>query len=60
MATRTMARKSDTPTANQQIDANLKRVYDDVLREKLPDKFLGLLKRLKDAEKAGPKEDDDE
>lgn len=37
----------------EQIDENLKRVYDDLLKEQVPDRFKDLLARLreKDAEK---------
>jgi hypothetical protein len=54
-----MARKTDPSKTNQQIDENLKRVYDDALQENLPEKFLDLLKRLKDADKARQQDDDD-
>lgn len=37
-------------TAQRQIDENLKRVYDDVLNEEVPDKFLDLIARLKSSE----------
>ena len=37
----------------EQIDENLKRVYEDLLKEQVPDRFKDLLARLKekDAEK---------
>ena len=43
------------PKANlrQQIDQNLKRVYQDALQEEIPDRFKALLAELRDKEKAG-------
>lgn len=35
----------------EQIDENLKRVYDHLLKEQVPDRFKELLARLKDKEK---------
>lgn len=35
----------------QQIDENLKRVYDEALKEEIPDRFLQLLAQLKEKEK---------
>ncbi|MFV0382485.1 NepR family anti-sigma factor [Paracoccus sp. (in: a-proteobacteria)] len=32
----------------KQIDENLKRVYEQSIQEKIPDRFLDLLKKLKD------------
>jgi hypothetical protein len=55
-----MAQKTDRTTANRQIDDNLRRVYDDALQEQLPEKFVVLIQRLKDEEKAGHKENDDD
>ncbi|WP_461427758.1 NepR family anti-sigma factor [Gymnodinialimonas sp.] len=31
----------------QQIDENLKRVYDDAMKDELPDRFLDLIAQLK-------------
>lgn len=42
--------KSTARTArnvDQQIDENLRRVYDEALNEELPDRFKDLLARLK-------------
>lgn len=36
-------------TAADQIDANLKRVYDDLLHEEVPARFTDLLAQLKEA-----------
>ncbi len=35
----------------EQIDENLKRVYDNVLKEQVPDRFAALLAQLKDKER---------
>ncbi|MDR0810104.1 MAG: transcriptional regulator [Gemmobacter sp.] len=34
----------------QQIDENLKRVYDEALKERIPDHFLQLLAQLREKE----------
>ncbi|MBC9246267.1 transcriptional regulator [Paracoccus sp. 11-3] len=34
----------------QQIDENLKRVYEQDITEEIPDRFLDLLKKLKEQE----------
>ncbi|MFW5654118.1 MAG: NepR family anti-sigma factor [Roseicyclus sp.] len=47
---------------DKQIDENLRRVYDDVLNEAVPDKFLHLIEQLKGADAArrtDPKAPDD-
>ncbi len=36
----------------QEIEANLKRAYDDVASQEVPDRFTQLLNQLRDAEKA--------
>jgi len=36
---------------SQQIDENLKRVYDDLLNEQVPDRFAQLLAQLKERER---------
>ncbi|WP_415234417.1 NepR family anti-sigma factor [Pseudorhodobacter sp.] len=43
------------PKANlrQQIDENLKRVYQDALSEDVPDRFKALLDQLRQKEKSG-------
>jgi hypothetical protein len=35
---------------DQQIDENLKRVYDDALNEAIPAKFMDLIEQLKSAD----------
>lgn len=51
-----MVPKGEKSNVNEQIDENLRRVYQDALSEDLPDKFLELIERLK-AEEA-PKDGD--
>ncbi len=49
-----MAQESKNPQKSrltEQIDENLKRVYDDVLKEQVPDRFKALLAQLKDKER---------
>jgi len=41
-----------------QIDANLKRVYDDLVQEAIPDRFKQLLDQLRNAEKTKEERDD--
>lgn len=36
----------------QAIEANLKRVYDDVANQEVPDRFTQLLNQLREAEKS--------
>ena len=50
-----MATKREKTNVHRQIDENLKRVYQDALKEELPDKFLDLIAQL--SEKEG-KDDD--
>ena len=47
-----MAPKSKKSTVKAQIDENLKRVYDDALKEEVPSKFMDLIARLKASESA--------
>lgn len=57
-----MAEKRTTSKVDQQIDENLKRVYDDALNEAVPDRFLDLIEQLKNtdaARKSGRKDSDD-
>jgi hypothetical protein len=35
---------------DQQIDENLRRVFDDALNQDVPDKFMDLIRQLKDSE----------
>ncbi|SMY10284.1 NepR family anti-sigma factor [Flavimaricola marinus] len=54
-----MAQDNKSPRGSDTIDANLKRVYQDVLDEEVPDRFLALLDQLKaqDAAKSDPNSD---
>ncbi|WP_186766494.1 NepR family anti-sigma factor [Puniceibacterium confluentis] len=42
-----MAQDRNKARQSQVIDDNLKRVYQDMLEEKVPDRFLDLLSQLK-------------
>lgn len=48
---------SDTPKdkIKQQIEENLKRVYDDALKEPVPDRFQALLDQLRNQDAKGAK-----
>lgn len=45
-----MADKRTKPHVDEQINDNLKRVYDDVLNEAVPDRFLELIAQLKQSD----------
>ncbi|SLN37429.1 hypothetical protein ROJ8625_01710 [Roseivivax jejudonensis] len=45
-----MAQPRDKTKQAQVIDDNLKRVYQDMLKEDVPDRFLTLLEQLKEQE----------
>ncbi|MDP4993114.1 MAG: NepR family anti-sigma factor [Marivita lacus] len=38
----------------QEIEANLKRVYEDVAGQEVPDRFTQLLEQLREADKPSP------
>ena len=42
-----MTKNTQNNDTSDEIDANLRRVYEKVLNEDLPDRFLDLLNRLK-------------
>ena len=42
-----MGRDEEKPSIDTMIDANLKRVYESVLHEDVPDRFAQLLDQLK-------------
>lgn len=46
-----MAEDPKKTRLTEQIDQNLKRVYDDVLNEQVPERFRQLLAQLKDKER---------
>lgn len=45
-----MVRHSRNSKLNQQIDDNLRRVYDDAAREPVPERFTKLLEQLRQQE----------
>ena len=49
------SQNNDKTRQGQVIDENLKRVYQDMLEEKVPDRFLDLLTQLKEQESASKK-----
>jgi len=51
-----MSPKQQNQRVEREIDENLRRVYQRMLDEEVPDRFLDLLSRLKDQEQGqGPK-----
>ncbi len=55
-----MPSQRKTPTVDDQIDENLKRVYQDVLTEAVPDRFLDLLAQLRATEAPPPPDTPDQ
>jgi hypothetical protein len=58
---RTMTRNKRQSRLQAEIDANLKRAYEEVLKEDVPDRFTELLDRLKSSDSGqgeGTKADD--
>lgn len=47
-----MASKSPSDNIQQQIEENLRRVYDDALNEPVPPRFQDLLDKLRQQDKA--------
>lgn len=45
---REMTENSEKSKIKSQIDENLKRIYDDVLKEAIPDRFQDLLQQLRE------------
>lgn len=45
-----MKQEQQKSNVSREIDENLKRAYDDVLKEEIPDKFKTLLAQLRNAE----------
>ncbi len=43
----------------QEIEANLKRVYDDVAKQEVPDRFTQLLEQLRNADKSSSETSND-
>ncbi|MDH2326787.1 NepR family anti-sigma factor [Cereibacter sp. SYSU M97828] len=48
-----MTKERDKPAIFNQIDQNLKRVYDEALEQELPDRFTQLLAQLRDKAQGG-------
>ena len=53
-----MANETDKQTNGDAIDDNLKRVYDDMLSQEVPDRFKDLLAQLKGQDAKAEGEDD--
>lgn len=45
-----MTDKTDRPKVQAMIDENLRRVYDDALKEEVPDRFKDLIAKLRQKE----------
>lgn len=54
-----MAQDKNEKDLDRDIDANLRRVYEDVLSEPVPERFKELLERLKSAEDGASKGEKD-
>jgi len=53
-----MTQDSGKPNRDEDaIDANLKRVYDDLLNQEVPDRFRDLLEQLKSQDKSAGGQD---
>ncbi|SDX87467.1 NepR family anti-sigma factor [Citreimonas salinaria] len=48
-----MTQQNSSSRLQSQIDRNLKRAYDDVLNEDVPDRFHELLARLRNSDGSG-------
>jgi hypothetical protein len=48
-----MSDKSPRSKIKVQIDENLKRIYDEVLHEEVPDRFKNLLQQLREKTEKG-------
>lgn len=49
-----MTRPEKTSRIAEEIDKNLRRAYDEVAQEELPDRFASLLQQLRDKDSADP------
>lgn len=57
-----MSDKKDKPTLRNSIEENLRRVYQEMMQEEVPDRFKQLLAELKKTQEApatGPADSDD-
>ena len=52
--------KTETPKNVEEIDENLRRAYQDLLNEALPDRFVTLLDQLRRGDSAGADQQRDE
>ena len=50
---REMTQKNNESRLQEQIDANLRRAYEDVLKEDVPERFTQLLAQLKESGASG-------
>jgi hypothetical protein len=55
-----MAKDQKKSPVHEQIEENLRRVYDEALNDQVPDRFKELIRRLKEAEKKPTGKDGDE
>jgi hypothetical protein len=44
------SKRSRRPTEKHAVDENLRRVYEDMVDDDVPDRFLELLRKLRDQE----------
>ena len=56
----TMTEDKPKPVIDEQIVDNLRRVYNQTLEEAVPDRFLDLLKQLRDQDPDSAGDDDGE
>jgi hemerythrin-like domain-containing protein len=49
-----MAKDRKKSPVHEQIEENLRRVYDEALNDQVPDRFMELLRQLKEAETKKP------
>lgn len=55
-----MSDKKDKPALRNSIEENLRKVYQELMEEEVPDRFKQLLAQLKDAQNAPADKDDGE
>jgi hemerythrin-like domain-containing protein len=53
-----MSQQNSRSTIQNQIDENLKRIYDETLKEQLPDRLTQLLDQLRRKSGAAPDDED--
>ncbi|PRY73295.1 NepR family anti-sigma factor [Marivita geojedonensis] len=54
-----MKQDRKTSSLEQEIEANLKRAYNDVVNQQVPDRFTQLLDQLREADKSSAESKDD-